>query len=172
MPQGTHHRSEANKYWGETDTCQQYNLDLAHIFAIIKDQMERPGNEAFRFTIEAPESVAPKILWFKLIETARANGGLGAKRLTIDFCHFGCRYRKRTYIWTNLETMIAEYDKEDHCRKCTPANPCPFYGVGTHDRIGHDIATVDVTWFPPELCLDLKRHVEACCAKRRCEASD
>ena len=47
---GKHGRTEESRFLGTTPESQQYNQDLMHAFLIIKDQLARPGNAAFKFT--------------------------------------------------------------------------------------------------------------------------
>ena len=176
-PTGKNLRDKDNDWLGpETDEdCCEYNQDLAWICEVIKDQLSRNGNSQFKFTIEAPRGVARHILFYKLIETSRKMGGCGGTRCEINYCKFGVDYPKPTYIWTNIESMIAEIPNSDdgakHCYICCDAHPCKL-GPGHHKRLGHgDTAVADAAAFPPDLVQFLCNQViNKSCAHRRNDA--
>jgi hypothetical protein len=170
---GKNLRNQDNDYLGlETDDdCCEYNMDLAWIVDVIKDQLSRNGNSQFKFTIEAPRGVARHIVFYKLVETSRKMGGCGGTRCELFYCKFGVEYPKPTYIWTNIESMIAELSGPKHRYICCDAHPCKL-GPGQHERLGHgDVAVKDAAAFPEDLVRFLCDHVVVkSCAHRRNDA--
>lgn len=164
----SHPRTELNGYLGTTPTCKAYNADLSHIVHIIMDQRNRPGNARFRFVIEAPFGNAMHVPILKnIVEMPTEHGGLGATRVMLDHCKFGVVWRKRTFLWTNVETLVAQLSGDSHAYLCTAANPCAHFGA--HAHICRDVSTKEATPFPHDLAVFLQQQICGCCAPRRHE---
>ena len=56
----------SNSYLGTTPDAMEYNKDIEWIYRVIREQQLRPGNEEFKFTIEAPEGERQPILTLTL----------------------------------------------------------------------------------------------------------
>ena len=170
-----HPRTHANGYLGaDDDECsKEYNRDLAWIHRVIVDQQNRPGNEAFKFTIEAPEGVSHHVLDRFGFTISANDGGVGATRLLVHYCKFGMDYMKPTCIWSNLETLIAELTDDGsgpHSYICHAGNPCK-HGLGYHSRLGYDAGpTRAAAAFPHDFVTFLNGHVQKACSARRMDA--
>ena len=149
---------------GTTEDAHEYNRNLWWILDVIRDQMVRPGNQDFKFTIEAPVGGnAQHILMLKAIELEVCDGGPGGKVVEVHYCKFGVDYEKKTFLWTNIESLI----KDSADRKCTTECPCKL-GKGNHKVLGRDAGPASAAAaFPHELCTYLKMHVEKACGHRR-----
>ena len=82
---------------------------------IIMDQVRRPGNGRFQFMLEAPFGAAAHVPLLKnYLELPVRHGGLGATRVMLDHCKFGVPWRKRTFLWTNVETLVSQLSGDAH----------------------------------------------------------
>ena len=102
-----------------------------------------------------------------VVELPIEHGGLGAKRVMLDHCKFGAPWRKRTFLWTNVETLVAQLSGEAHIYLCCEANPCERFGA--HTWICKDVTTKEATPFPHNLATFLQQQISGCCAPRRRE---
>ena len=74
-------------------------------------------------------------------------------------CHFGTSYQKPTYIWTNIEGLIAELQKGK--KICKMGQYCRL-GEGAHHHLGggrRGGKTGDAAPFPLDLVAFLKGHI-------------
>ena len=156
-----------------------HTLSVSWIFEVIRDQIRRPNNAGFKFTLEAPKGIVRKLLMIQLIETPVEHGGCGGICVEIDQCKFGTDYQKPTLIFTNIESIVADLkpfrmshwpegvkDGNHHklCCKC----PCP--NADDHPRLGYEAGpTADAARFPPALVGFLWDHVDQACSHRRCD---
>ena len=78
---------------------------------------------------------------------------------------------KPTYIWTNIESMIAELQGPKHDYICCSDHPCAF-GSGHHQRLGRgEVSVKDAAAFPADLVQFLCNQViNKSCAHRRNDA--
>ena len=165
-------RTEANNFLGPPGDreCEEYDLDLAWIIDVIKDQRSRPGNEDFKFIVEAPEGVARKLVQYKWIEMPTTHGGCGATRTRLHYCKFGTEYMKPTYFWTNIEPMIAslhEANGQPHMRMCASGHFCAN-GPDNHANLGREGGqTCKAAAYPQDLVAFLVQHIEQATAPRR-----
>ena len=157
-----HKRTVDNGFLGPDGDkiCIEYNMDLTWIRQVIEDQLLRPGNEGFVYTIEAPEGIAHEVPHLKFLEIPRTHGGVGAERVRIDFCKFGQEHQKPTQLWTNIESMIDEL-KDEHKNPYLCCHfPCK-HGRGYHPKLGREgIAVAEAEPFPMELVYWMKTHVK------------
>ena len=158
-------RTEANLYLGDDSLrAQDGNKLFSHTLLIIEQQIQlsQLAGRPFLFTIENPYTGRMKDhpLVSAKLEVSVANGGLGAKRLVVDYCRFwdgkGSRpFHKRTIIWTNSPSLIREFGehKPNECDSyyvCNRFQPCQWHG-----RLGHRAVdgrtSREATPFPPLL---------------------
>ena len=162
-----HKREEDDGFLGSDECCREYNRDLAWIIDVIHDQKRRPGNESFKYTIEAPFGVARKVPHFKWIEVPVEDGGLGAVRLVLSYCMFGMEYEKKTFFWTNIGPLIETLPGTQHNYLCRQGRQC-HRGRDNHKNLGRDAGpTRDAATFPEDLVAFLRMHVIEVCATRR-----
>lgn len=170
---GSHRRNEGNGYLGDDSACQDYNKDLGWILEVVTNQMKRPGNSLFKFTIEAPVGIISKHPTIKMIEMPVADGGRGGKRCEVHYCKFGLPIHKPTYLWTNIPSVIADLptdERRPHPWLCRAGNQC-FLGEGNHKQLGTGRpggACSEAAAFPHDLVNWLVQHVvNRGCAERR-----
>jgi len=183
---GKHGRVEANEFFGTTEAANEYNQDLMHAIRICQDQLDRRDatgnkiNEHFKFIFEAPQGVSKSVPYYKyIVEQPLERGGLGGTRLVFDMCKFGVEYQKRTFLWTNVRTLINKLandgvtDRKNHEFLCgSDAFGCQHYrrlGASAHANICHGVRTEDATPFPDHLCVFLATCIDNECAFRRSE---
>ena len=137
-------RSEDNDFLGSGLSCQEGNRLLSRVLFMIEAQLRR--NPHFLFTIENPFTGRMKdVSDTKRLERSRENGGLGAKRIVLDVCHFwdgkGQRpFHKRTVFWTNSPWLIHEFGEHTPPAMksrflCERATPCQWYGTLGHRAV-------------------------------------
>ena len=144
------------------------------IFKVITDQLDRPGNDGFKFTIEAPKGVAKNLYSFKNIEQPVDDGGPGGVRCEVHYCKFGMEIKKPTYLWTNIASIIDELSTENETRShpylCCHGQYCHL-GHGHHKQLGTGRpggACSGAAPFPEHFVVWLVHHiVNRACAKRR-----
>lgn len=141
---------------------------MAWIIDVITNQKARPGNEDFKFTIEAPAGGGARNLpHFKWIEVdAAQGGGIGGVRCELHYCKFGTDYKKPTFFWTNIPSLIADLTADDS-RRCTKIRPCKV-GSGEHKNLGGEGGRIaDAAAYPDDLVTFLASHVMKACDMRR-----
>ena len=156
LAQETHSRVEANDYLGNpTRACAEFNVAVSKMVTEIQTELYR--NHRFAFTIEQPFSFnVTEIPMFKNILRIP-----GVRPVKISMCKFGVKYRKHTYIWTNIPELA---DALDHCL-CSAQHPCNNFNK--HEPVRGN--TKECTPYPHELCVLIKRYASRHAATRRFE---
>ena len=143
---GFESRSAENDWLGDDNDAKahDFNRCIMKIIEIIRDQLDRPGNEAFCFTIEQPAGGRYPLNHFAILKSSRASGGCEAKEVQISFCRFLSGYietvceeeaaafsHKPTLLWTNCDLLIQMCSKGLH--KCgRPTHDAPMASPCQH----------------------------------------
>ena len=79
------------------------------------------------------------------------------------------KYHKPTYLWTNIESLIADANSPFNFRRCSASNPCPYRDSAGHfESLGRGSTSVsEAAAYPHELVVWLKSHIDAAIAHRR-----
>ena len=108
-----------------------------------------------------------KIRFVEILAAKKEDGGCGATRITVDFCKFGTKYRKRTDFWTNIPSLIVacgggygpndppSKHGPDHTHLCEGEHKCGYAHEEGHARItvhdGKGVPTSVATPYPEGL---------------------
>ena len=154
---------------------------LSKAVSILEQQLERAQEkeELFLFTLENPFGGRmkghPEIA---KLERSREQGGLGAKRIVLDFCMFGCTvshlrpFKKRTIFWTNSPSLVHELGVADGtcltgCRYlCEYHTPCSYHR-NESCVAGSEAQRKAATPFPKPLATVIARCINRDAAKQR-----